>query len=192
MGVGGEKPLEPDYKLHWTSTAYTLEDGSAKWVDIDPGSTWALDLCFAILEPPPQRTRTVEVPMVTPDAGTAAVEIMQGYRSYWWQSPQEESQLRQADREAWRLKRGAGCWVAIPLALSRPDLAGQAYLPPGEYRLQVRVLCDTGEEPRIAVNLTSPKPGRGCIWKRNRSFGRPGKLLREVIDGLFLGAWRLL
>ena len=96
---------------------------------------------------------------MTPDAGTASTELLPGYRSHWWQSPQEESQLLQADREAWGLKRGAGCWIAIPLALSRPDLAEQPYLPPGEYRLQVRVLCDTGEEVRLALRVTSPKAG---------------------------------
>ena len=49
-----------------------------------------------------------------------------------------------------------GAWVAIPLALSAPFLANQAYLPPGEYRFRLAVECANGKGASKEFLISSP------------------------------------
>jgi len=49
-----------------------------------------------------------------------------------------------------------GAWVAIPLALSNPTAASQAYLPPGEYRFRLTVECENGKGASKDFLICSP------------------------------------
>ena len=50
-----------------------------------------------------------------------------------------------------------GGWLAVPLALSAPKKAQQFHLPPGEYRLEVTVLCENGKVDTKQFKITSPQ-----------------------------------
>lgn len=50
-----------------------------------------------------------------------------------------------------------GCWLAIPFALSLPELSSPGHLPPGEYEIEVTVTCSTGKGQRKRYRLTSPQ-----------------------------------
>lgn len=53
-----------------------------------------------------------------------------------------------------------GCFVAIQIALSRPDIARQAYLTPGEYVIRIAVHSDNGEGCSKDFVVVSP-----CDWR---------------------------
>ena len=50
-----------------------------------------------------------------------------------------------------------GAWIAIPLALSNPSGASQAYLPPGDYRFRLTVGCQNGKGASKEFFVTSPE-----------------------------------
>ena len=50
-----------------------------------------------------------------------------------------------------------GAWIAIPLALSDPAVASQAYLPPGDYRFRLTVGCQNGKGASKEFFITSPE-----------------------------------
>ncbi len=50
----------------------------------------------------------------------------------------------------------AGAWVAIPLALSVPARATQAFLAPGEYRFRLTVNCANGKGASMEFFISSP------------------------------------
>jgi hypothetical protein len=50
-----------------------------------------------------------------------------------------------------------GAWVAMPMALSVPSDAMQAYLPPGEYRFQLTVACANGRGASKEFLVSSPR-----------------------------------
>jgi hypothetical protein len=52
-----------------------------------------------------------------------------------------------------------GAWIAIPLALSAPVVATQAFLPPGEYRFLLSVACENGKGSSREFVVSSPQ-----IW----------------------------
>jgi hypothetical protein len=49
-----------------------------------------------------------------------------------------------------------GCWVGVSHAFNHPDL-DQAYLPPGNYELAVRIESSNSEPASIRLRLRSPK-----------------------------------
>lgn len=49
-----------------------------------------------------------------------------------------------------------GAWIAIPLALTIPAKATQAYLPPGEYRFRLMVECANGKGASKEFLISSP------------------------------------
>lgn len=50
-----------------------------------------------------------------------------------------------------------GCFAAIPIALSLPQNAGQAFLPEGEYVIEVSVNCENGKGDKMKFKIISPK-----------------------------------
>lgn len=55
-------------------------------------------------------------------------------------------------------QRIPGCWVAIPLALSQVHLRqNQAYLPPGEYEVEVAISCENGGGDKRQYKIISPE-----------------------------------
>lgn len=49
-----------------------------------------------------------------------------------------------------------GAWIGIPIALSAPTRAMQAYLPPGEYRFRLVVACANGKAAAKEFIVNSP------------------------------------
>jgi len=56
---------------------------------------------------------------------------------------------------------GEGCWLAQPLALYNPTPKLESYLPPGEYRINVRVGCEAGIGDNREFILRSP-----ILWEK--------------------------
>jgi hypothetical protein len=52
-----------------------------------------------------------------------------------------------------------GCWIAMPIALSGMLVMNQAYLPPGEYNIEIQVRCKNGKGDKAKFKITSPE-----IW----------------------------
>ena len=50
----------------------------------------------------------------------------------------------------------SGCWVAIPFALCGNLGRNQAYLPPGEYEVEIEVNCENGKGHGAKFNIVSP------------------------------------
>ncbi len=50
----------------------------------------------------------------------------------------------------------SGCWIAIPIALSGILTMNQAYLPPGEYKVEIQVRCENGKGDKAKFTITSP------------------------------------
>jgi hypothetical protein len=49
-----------------------------------------------------------------------------------------------------------GCWAAIPFALSGQINRNQAYLPPGDYEVEIEVKCENGKGGKARFRITSP------------------------------------
>jgi hypothetical protein len=56
-----------------------------------------------------------------------------------------------------RMSPQKGAWIAIPVALSDPLGAGQALLPPGEYRVKLSVDCENGKGCTKEFFIVSPE-----------------------------------
>lgn len=51
-----------------------------------------------------------------------------------------------------------GCWIAIPVALSQAQpKQNQAYLPPGEYQVEVIISCEYGKGDKRKYKIISPE-----------------------------------
>ncbi len=50
----------------------------------------------------------------------------------------------------------SGAWVAIPFALAGHLQHNQAYLPPGEYEVEVEVICENGKGDMAKFKIISP------------------------------------
>lgn len=157
-----EEPKRAEtYPLHWASTQYTWEDDSAAPVDIAPGTTRWLDVCFTIAPPYPQppKAQPADVYPSRFGPGTATMRSQPDWeqaRGAIGASLSEHWTVT-ADRKARTWTQGKGCWIAAPLALSQPHMAQQFYLPPGAYRIQVRVTCEHGGDDEKTFCLASPK-----------------------------------
>jgi len=51
----------------------------------------------------------------------------------------------------------SGCWIAMPIALSGILLMNQAYLPPGEYKVEIQARCQNGKGDKGKFTITSPQ-----------------------------------
>jgi len=119
--------------LHWSGTPYTAEEASAPRVIINPAKPVRLDVAVAL--PTPGKAVAHY-----PDAIVSG-EIAALFSSSRYGEP------------AWN---GEGCWLAQPLALYNPAPNLESYLPPDEYRIKVRVGCDSGEGDSREFILRSP------------------------------------
>jgi len=126
-------PNGHSFPLHWLGTPFTAEETSAPRVIINSKKSAGLIVAFAL--PPYGRAANYfkhanvsgEVPMYVPSS--------------------------RLEEQIWN---GEGCWLAQPLALYNPTPKLEAFLSPGEYRINVRVGCDTGEGDNREFILQSP------------------------------------
>ncbi len=119
--------------LHWSGTPYTAEEASAPRVIINPAKPVRLDVVVA-LPAPGEAVGNFPNAMVSGEVASSLPSSRYG-------------------KQTWN---GAGCWLAQPLALYNPAPNLESYLPPGEYRIKVRVGCDSGEEDSREFILRSP------------------------------------
>ncbi|MHA1395916.1 MAG: hypothetical protein ACTSRZ_20625 [Promethearchaeota archaeon] len=49
-----------------------------------------------------------------------------------------------------------GCWIAVPISLKYQD-QNQAYLPPGEYEVEIEVNCTNGRGEKKRYKIISPE-----------------------------------
>ncbi len=119
--------------LHWAGTPHTAEEAGAPRVIINAAKPMRLDVAVALPFPGktvgqfPDAKFTSEVAAYFPSSGR------------WGQT--------------WD---GTGCWLAQPLALDSPSPTLESYLPPGSYRIKVRIGCDVGEQDNREFILLSP------------------------------------
>lgn len=78
---------------------------------------------------------------------------------------QERRRLDVAFTYTQNLDSPAGAWVAIPLALSAPGSAAQAYLPPGAYRFHLSVGCENGKGSSQDFAIDSPPSWRALSMR---------------------------
>ena len=155
----------PSYSLHWADTRVTLDDQTADPVDISAGGDRRLNVAFTQIRTPrisdvtrpAGRSTGVGSPHIGADLVTkldfGPLQVPSstgvGPMAYAGHGDVEESS-----------PITPGCWIAIPLALARTDMAGQAYLPPGEYTVRLRVVWDESRWVEEDFRLISPdEPG---------------------------------
>ncbi|RKY67634.1 MAG: hypothetical protein DRQ24_12590 [Candidatus Latescibacterota bacterium] len=51
----------------------------------------------------------------------------------------------------------SGSWIAIPMALSTPQKTGQAFLPKGEYIVEISINCENGRGDKKKFKIVSPE-----------------------------------
>jgi len=131
-------PQGPSLPLHWGGTQCTAEETDAPRVNINPSKVARLDVAVALPLPTTVLSNLEhakvcgEVPMYVPSS--------------------------RYGKQTWN---GEGCWLAQPLALYNPVPELESFLPPGKYKIKVRVGCDTGEGDSCEFILQSP-----TSWER--------------------------
>lgn len=119
--------------LHWSGTSYTAEEASAPRVIINPAKPARLDVAVAL-----------------PTPGKAVAHYPDAIVSG------EIASLFSSSRYGETAWNGEGCWLAQPLALYNPAPNLEAFLPPGEYTIKIRVGCEVGEGDNRDFILRSP------------------------------------
>lgn len=134
-------PSGPSLPLHWRETPFEEEQTEGSRIFIPPKRAAVLDLAFAI--PYPQVKQVIQdaepcqvVPTFIPGATRG--------------SP------------PWH---GEGCWLARPSALQNPDPRLEAYLAPGQYRIEVTVGSERRNGDSHEFTLSSP-----AVWSELRIF----------------------
>lgn len=67
------------------------------------------------------------------------------------------SEVRRLDVVFTDKEAPTGAWLSIPLALSMPKVASQAYFPPGDYQIKVKVSCENGKGDSRRFKVASPQ-----------------------------------
>ena len=135
----------PSAPVHWKGTPITPEVYSAPQLTI---STVDLDVAFTL--PSPQRHNTglpPEAVLVSGQVPSMGGDFGSGGGS---RSPYS----------------GEGCWLATPEALYNFDPGLKSYLPPGTYRVVVRVGCAGGVGDEGEFELVSPRSWDGLSLTR--------------------------
>ncbi len=150
-------------ELHWTDTEPILADQTAEPAEILPTLARDLDVCFTILPEEHETNQAADTSPSPVEPGTASATTVPQWQGVSQRigEPMIEHPMLSAYRAARRRTGGKGCWIATGRALIRPDTAGQAYLPPGECTVLIRVLSDEGVEDVKIFRLTSPETWEG-------------------------------
>jgi len=67
------------------------------------------------------------------------------------------SEIRRLDVVFSDRNNPVGAWLSIPLALSVPNIANQAYLSPGEHEIKIKVSCENGRGDSKIFKVISPQ-----------------------------------
>jgi hypothetical protein len=144
-------PSEPSLPLHWRESSFKEEQTQASRIFIRPESAAELDVAFAlpyrrVAEIPERRYPCQEVPVF--------VEGSTQLRPQW---------------------RGEGCWLARPSALENPDPRLEAYLSPGQYRIEVTTGCENGKGDSREFTLESATSWHELVIVDEQAAGSKGK-----------------
>lgn len=130
-------PLE--LKLHWFAEPYSYQADSIK--DIITSE----ELCVIFAQQP---------------AGQAAIrDPVRAAEALGCPLDRVRVIAKQESMDYHRLTPREGAWIGTPTALCRPDI-DQAYLPPGQYVIRVRVKCDDGGGDQRLFTVESPQDWR--------------------------------
>lgn len=133
-----EKPIEAknldnEHNLHWADVDYSLKTNEPETIDIG-SEPRRFDVAFT---PKHEFKIDEELPA---NAGPT--------------SPTPPPPLIS---EKFQETPSKGSWIAIPIALSVPSEANQAYLPPGNYKVEISVKCENGLGDTKIFNIKSPE-----------------------------------
>jgi hypothetical protein len=145
-----------EYPLHWAVTPYTTSRDHSEAIDILPKETRDLDIAFSVggtytvnIGESTTYTITTIQPSTRPTSGTVDPRfIVHGTGA----SPIiSDDNTRIMRFEGPR----SGAWIALPLALSMPELVDQARLEPGRYEAKIRIYPINGEPLECNLVITS-------------------------------------
>jgi hypothetical protein len=125
-------PSGPSIPLHWRETPFEEEQTQASRIFIRTESAAELDIAFAL---PPERVTGISERRYPCQEVPVFLQRMTQLRPQW---------------------RGEGCWLARPSAMENPDPRLEAFLPPGQYRIEVTTGCDNGKGDSREFILKSP------------------------------------
>lgn len=154
--------LQTEYPLHWAVTPYTTSRDHAEAIDILPHETRDLDIAFSIGGTIP----------TTPTSGGVFTSktTSKSFRTEGTIDPKYLVYGSGADPPIWRSENRSpvvrspvvriegprsGAWIALPLALTMPDLANQAKLKPGQYHVEIEIFTINGNGDRCALTIMS-------------------------------------
>lgn len=148
------KNLDSEHTLHWADVDYSLKTNEPEPIDIG-SEPRRLDVVFtpkhklkieegyfrlpvdvSPTPPPPSEQPNISGNLI-PSSG--AGDIIRAKFQGTIKAPSK------------------GSWIAIPIALSVPNEANQAYLPPGNYKVEISVKCENGVGDTKIFNIKSPE-----------------------------------
>ena len=152
-GAGGG---QTEYPLHWAVTPYTTSRDHTEPIDILPNETRDLDVAFSIggTIPTSDRISTSTTTNTSESFHTAGTIDPRYFVSGTGAHP---TVWRSEDRSPVVRIEGprSGAWVALPLALTIPELADQARLEPGQYHVEIEVFTINGNGDHCALTIIS-------------------------------------
>jgi hypothetical protein len=142
-----DQTIIDQYKLHWADIEYLALRNSTTPITIQPGESRDLDIAFTIGEPSSDSTALTSG---QPISVTTGQPISLRSISFGSSSavPIEQPQ-------------GPGAWVANPIGLCYPTNSSQAYLKPGKYKMDLRVVPNVGKSDQLELLVTAPED-----WKK--------------------------
>jgi Tol biopolymer transport system component len=156
----GSSQPDDKHQLHWADIVYSLRTTGSQPIDLGPGEYRRLDVAFALKT----EIETVSHSHHLEDTPPSEQPNISGTYTSPYTSPSvsgssppsgfETSTRAPVHQASYRIGRGS--YVAIPIALSVPLQANQAYLPPGTYEVEISVTCHNGAGDKKVFNLISP------------------------------------
>jgi hypothetical protein len=148
---------QKEYPLHWAVTPYTTSRDHAEAIDILPHETRDLDVAFSIGRTyPSTSTREDTSVLVTTEtsesyqtAGTVDPRFIvhgTGARPFVWRSDDTYFGDRIEGPKS-------GAWIALPIALTMPEIAGQARLEPSKYDVEVEIFTINGQGDKCKLTI---------------------------------------
>jgi hypothetical protein len=132
-------PSGPSMPLHWRETPFEEEQTQASRIFIRTESAGELDIAFAL---PPDRVTGISERRYPCKEVPVFLQRMTQLRPQW---------------------RGEGCWLARPSAMENPDPRLEAFLSPGQYRIEVTTGCENGKGDSRKFTLESPSSWRELV-----------------------------
>lgn len=145
------KNLDSKHNLHWADVDYSLKTNEPETIDI--GSE--LRRFDVVLTPKHEFKIEKELPVdVAPTPPPPSEQ--QNISGSLIPSSDTGDTIRAKIQETIEAP-SKGSWIAIPIALSVPSEANQAYLPPGNYKVEISVKCENGVGDTKIFAIKSPE-----------------------------------